>query len=124
MAKYLHDYVESEKTKEQLLPVNAGIKSTAINEQITSYNTLLLKKNTLLANSSVDNPIVAGLVEEVQSLREVLLLSVNDLIATLNIQLQNVNQEELAARKKLSNNPSQELYLLSSGRQQIPCSST
>ena len=118
MAKYLLEYIESEKTKEQLLPVNAGIESAAINEQITTYNTLLLKKNTLLANSSIDNPIVAGLIEEVQSLRKVLLLSVNDIITTLNIQLQNVNQEEITARKKLSNNPSQELYLLSSGRQQ------
>lgn len=118
MAKYLLEYIDSEKTNEQLLPVNAGIESSAINEQITSYNELLLKKNTLLANSSADNPIVAGLIVEVQSLRKVLLLSVKDLISTLNIQIQNANQEEVAARKKLSNNPSQELYLLSTGREQ------
>ena len=118
MAKYLLDYIESENTKEQLLPVNAGIESSAINEQIASYNTLLLKKNTLLANSSIANPIVAGMIDEVKSLREVLLLSVKDLITTLNIQKQNTKREEIVARQKLSNNPSQELYLLSTGRQQ------
>ena len=118
MAKYLLEYIDSEKTSQQLLPVNTVIKSTAINEQITSYNELLLKKNTLLTNSSVDNPIVAGLITEVQSLRSVLLLSVKDLISTLNIQIQNTIQEERTARTRLSKNPSQELYLLSSGREQ------
>ncbi|MFI3295235.1 MAG: polysaccharide biosynthesis tyrosine autokinase [Rikenellaceae bacterium] len=119
MAKYILQYIETESTSDQLIPVNSGIESTTINQQITSYNELLLKKNTLLANSSINHPVVAGLINDLNSLKRILILSANELIATLQLQIKNAQQEELQTRKKLSNNPNQELYLLSTGREQM-----
>ena len=118
MAKYILQYIESSTNNDQLLPRNAGIESESINVQIGDYNELFLKKNTLLTNSSVNNPIVADMISDLNNLKRGLVLSVKDIIITLNIQIRNVQQQELATRKKISNNPTQELYLLSSGREQ------
>ncbi len=118
MAKYILQYIESPTTANQLLPANAGIESTSINEQIVGYNALFLKKNTLLANSSINSPVVADMITDLSYIKQGLVMSVNDLINTLNLQIKNSHQEELIARKKISNNPTQELYLLSSGREQ------
>ena len=118
MAKYILQYIESPITNDQLLPANAGIESASLNTQIEGYNELLLKKNTLLANSSINNPIVSDMIRDLSNLKQGLILSVDDLINTLNLQIQNAQQEDLVTRKKISNNPTQELYLLSSGREQ------
>lgn len=119
MANYLLQYIENGATGGQLLPVNSGIESSSINGQILSYNELLLKKNTLLANSSINNPIVADLIIDLDAMKKVLILSVNELRTTLQMQISSAQQEELVTRKKISNNPTQELYLLSTGREQM-----
>lgn len=119
MARYLLQYMQNASTSEQLLPVNSGIGSSAIDGQIVKYNELLLQKNMLLANSSRSNPVVADMIADLEALKDIMILSVNDLITTLTIQIENTRLEELAAQKRLSNNPSQELYLLSTGREQM-----
>lgn len=118
MAKYIFDYIKDESTKDKLLPVNAGIESASINSQIERYNELLMERNTLLANSSLSNPIIADMSANLESMRELLALSVGDLIETLNLQVANARREEKVNQKKISNNPSQELFLLSTGREQ------
>ncbi|MFR9556196.1 MAG: polysaccharide biosynthesis tyrosine autokinase [Rikenellaceae bacterium] len=119
MAQYILKYIEDKSTINQLLPINSGIGSTAIDNQIAKYNELLLQKNAFLVNSSVNNPIVANMVSELDAMKSVLILSMNDLINTLTMQVDSARSEEAAAKKRLSNNPSQELYLLSTGREQM-----
>lgn len=119
MAKYILQYINSESTGNEILPSNAGIESSSINSQIASYNELLIKKNALLINSSTNHPVIASLISELEAKKKGLILSVNDLITTLEIQISNTQQEEIATRQKISNNPNQELYLLSTGREQM-----
>lgn len=119
MAEYILQYMQKNDSNSQLLPANSGIESKSIGELINTYNELVLEKNTLLANSSENNPIIVSLISDIESLKQVLILSINDLISTLNLQIENTKKEELLAQKKLSNNPSQELFLLSSGREQM-----
>ncbi|MFI3297236.1 MAG: polysaccharide biosynthesis tyrosine autokinase [bacterium] len=118
MAKYILEYMESSTTGDKLLPVNTGIEAESINEQIATYNELLLKKNSLLSNSSINNPVVADMILNLKSLKEALVLSVNELTNTLSMQISSARQEEKLTQQKISSNPEQELYLLSSGREQ------
>ncbi|MFR9564062.1 MAG: polysaccharide biosynthesis tyrosine autokinase [Rikenellaceae bacterium] len=119
MVKYILQYIESSSTGDQLLPVNSGIGSSTIDGQIAKYNELLLQKNALMANSSAKNPVVAQLVVDLETYKQVLVLSMNDLINTIGLKLESARKEEIDAQKRLSNNPSQELYLLSTGREQM-----
>lgn len=119
MAKYILRYITDSSTCNQPLPINSGLESESIDSQIANYNELLLQKNSLLANSSKNNPIIADLIADLESLKSVLTLSINDLINTFTLQIENCRREEITAQERLSNNPSQELYLLSTGREQM-----
>ncbi len=118
MARYIKEYIAKNGSKDKLLPANAGIESASINAQIASYNDLLMQKNTLLLNSSDENPIVADMTNSLDAMKSLLTISIDDLISTLELQLKNAKIEEKGNKAKISNNPSQELFLLSSSREQ------
>ncbi|MFR9515332.1 MAG: chromosome partitioning protein ParA, partial [Rikenellaceae bacterium] len=101
MAKYILEYMESSTTGDKLLPVNTGIEAESINAQIESYNELLLKKNSLLSNSSINNPVVADMILNLKSLKEALVLSVNELTNTLSMQIASARQEEKSTQQKI-----------------------
>ncbi|MFR9652000.1 MAG: polysaccharide biosynthesis tyrosine autokinase [Rikenellaceae bacterium] len=118
MAQYILEYIQNEITSEQLLPVNLGIDAATINDQISAYNEILIRKNMLLANSSATNPIVADMISDLSYIKRSLILSVEEQINTLNLKIASATSQQQAAQQRLSNNPSQELYLMSTGREQ------
>ncbi len=119
MAQYILQYLQNNTIDNQLLPVNTGIEDNSIEAKISQYNELLMRKNNLLASSSMKNPIIADMVSELQSRKTAIKISINEFINTLNFQLENNRKEEIVTRNRLSQNPSQELYLLSTGREQM-----
>ncbi|MFI3321302.1 MAG: polysaccharide biosynthesis tyrosine autokinase [Rikenellaceae bacterium] len=118
MAKYVLEYIESDIENNRQITINSGIESSSINEQIRAYNELLLNKNSLLANSSINNPVIADMIVDLNVIKKGLISSINDLISTIQLEISYNKQEETVTRKKLSNNPNQELYLQSTGREQ------
>lgn len=119
MAKYIQEYMQNASTTDQVLPANTGIESATIERQIEQYNSLLLQKENLLQNSSESNPIVADMIKALKSMKNVINLSVNELINTLGIQIENARKVEASNEKILANNPTQEKYLRSAGREQM-----
>jgi capsular exopolysaccharide synthesis family protein len=105
-------------TVNQLLPANSGIGSTNIEAQITQYNTMLLQKNKLLANSSEQNPIIQDLNQSLNSMKQAILRSIDDYIETLKIQITNVVMTEKQTNQKIASSPDQAKYLISVERQQ------
>ena len=69
MARYIRNYLTSEQNANSLLPSNAGISNTAINQQINEYNSKLLRRSSLVANSSESNPLVVDIDNQLKSLR-------------------------------------------------------
>lgn len=119
MAKYIQSYMQNAGTTDQLLPANTGIENANIERQIEQYNAQLIQKNKLLENSSEKNPVVADLIISLKSLKNVINLSVSELINTLTLQIDNARSVEAKNEKSLANNPSQEKYLRSAGREQM-----
>jgi len=118
MAKYVQDYMKKNTTVNQLLPSNSGIGSTNIETQINQYNTVLLQKNKLLANSSEQNPIIQDLNQSLNSMKQAILRSIDDYIETLKIQINNVTKTEKQTNEKIASSPDQAKYLISVERQQ------
>lgn len=118
MARYVKEYMNDVSNRSQLLPANSGINNPSIEQQIRSYNELALQRNSLLANSSEQNPIVSDMTQSLASMKQVILRSIDDFIATLNIQIDNTRRNERATNQKLAATPGQENYLLSVERQQ------
>lgn len=87
MARYIRNYLGGESNKYQLLPANSGIENSNLGDQITEYNNKLLQRNSLVANSSDQNPLVIDLDHALAAMREAIIASIDNQVVTLNAQI-------------------------------------
>ena len=101
------------KELSQLLPTNPGIANVNIESQIGEYNTMVLDRNRLIANSSEKNPLAKDMANSLQSMQRTIIQSVDNLIVSLNTQIRSIRQQEATTTSQLASNPNQAKYLLS-----------
>ncbi len=118
ICNYVKRYLTEESKKNQVLPVNSGVENAAIERQIGDYNTMLLQRNSLVSNSSESNPLVQDLDRNLASQRSAILSSINNLIMSLDTQINHLEQSESRTTSQIASNPNQAKYLQSVGRQQ------
>ncbi|MBQ9312786.1 MAG: polysaccharide biosynthesis tyrosine autokinase, partial [Bacteroidales bacterium] len=116
MAKYIRSYIIS-GAKNQLLPA-VGIQDNGIAEEIQEYNKTQLQRNSLVANSSEKNPLVADLDNTLSSMKNAILVSIDNHLKVLNTQMTALKDTEKSTDEKIVSNPEQAQYLLSVERQQ------
>ena len=117
IAQYIHQEL-SRKSIDQPLPANTGIANVNIESQITEYNRNVLDRNRLISNSNGQSPVVADLTASIEALKQSILLSVNNLIVSLQTEIKSLNEQEAKATNNLASSPSQAKYLLNVERQQ------
>lgn len=118
MAKYIRSYLSGKGSQNQLLPANTGLKDASITTQIQQYNTTLLQRNNLVANSSENNPIVQDLDNQLTAIRSSLAHSIDNALVTLEKQLSSQQSFAGQASSKIASNPTQAKHLLTAERQQ------
>lgn len=118
MARYIRNYLTGESGVGQLLPVNSGIENPHIESQIAEYNEKLLQRNSLVANSSVQNPLVVDMDQALAAMRRAIVSSIDNLLVTLNTQMRSLQQTGQQTTAQIAANPTQAKYLLSVERQQ------
>ena len=118
ITRYIKNMLMSEAVKDQLLPVNSGVNSSNIESQINNYNSMMLRRNSLAANSSEENPLVIDLDKNLADLREAIISSIDNELVTLNNLLTTLQGTERQINERLAANPGQAKYLLSVERQQ------
>lgn len=118
MARYIREHVNNRNNKDQLLPANSGINSRVIEQQINEYNDKMLQRNSLVANSSEENPIVVDMDKNLADMRNSIVSSIDNEVNTLNTQIRGMQGIRGASTARLSSNPKQAQHLLSVERQQ------
>ena len=118
MTRYIRSYLINDANRTQLLPANSGIESSNIESQIAEYNKQLLQRNSLVANSSTENPLVVDMDQALESMRGAIVKSIDNQIVTLNAQIKSLQQTEQRTTSRIAANPTQAKYLLSVERQQ------
>lgn len=118
MTQFLLDYVKDEKNAKKLIPAVSGMGDNSVSSLISNYNDKVIQRNTLLAHSTEQNPLVVEADEELQNLHEVILSTINNQLLNLKTQQKSTEATEAKATKKMANTPSQAKYLLSVERQQ------
>ncbi len=118
MARYIREHVNNRNNKDQLLPANSGINSRVIEQQINEYNDKMLQRNSLVANSSEENPIVVDMDKNLSDMRNSIVSSIDNEVNTLNTQIRGMQGIRGASTARLSSNPKQAQHLLSVERQQ------
>lgn len=118
MARYIRNYLTSETNRYQLLPANSGIDNATIASQISEYNDKLLDRNSLVSQSSTQNPLVVEMDKSLNGMRTALIRSIDNQLVSLNEQIRSQQGRGGAATSKIASNPKQSKYLLSVERQQ------
>lgn len=117
MARYLKNYISSEG-KNQVLPVNTGLKDTHIEALIGQYNAMVLQRNSLLSNTSESNPIIIDLDSKLAALRSSILSSIENSIVSLSNTVASMERREQTSTARVAASPQQAKVLLSAERKQ------
>lgn len=118
LAKYIRDYLADPAKAGELIPANTGIADVNIEGQIAEYNELMLQRDKLIGNSSEKNPVVMDMNNSLAAMKQTIVRTVDNLIAGLELKIQNIRGEEERTLKRMAAVPSQQKYVLSVERQQ------
>ncbi len=116
--KYIGSLLSDPAHANEVLPANTALSNLNLENQIATYNTQLLQRNSLAANSSNSNPLVLDLDTQLAGLRSSILKSIDNYIASLTANVKQARDTRNQAAYQLQNNPTQARYLLSVERQQ------
>lgn len=118
MARYVSDYLNNPHNINSVIPVNTGIGDMKIENQISTYNLMLLDKIGLIENSSPDNPVVKDYDIRLKGMRQAIVSAVNAQIVALSKSLGYAKSSQSSSLGKIESSPKQAKYLLSVERQQ------
>jgi len=118
IANYIKDYLNDPANSMALIPSNLGLTSGSVENQIKEYNELVIQRDRLLTSSTENNPMIVDLNSALAAIRAAILRSIDNLIATLDLQLAKITSQEQQILERISSSSGQELQLLSIERQQ------
>jgi len=118
LAKFVMDYLKNPQNNFSLIPANTGILDANIENTIAEYNNLMLKRDKLISNSSEQNPVILDINNSLHSLKQNIILTIDNYIVSLNLKLKNTRQQEMQTSRRLSAIPSQQKNITSVGREQ------
>ncbi len=118
MAQNIRTYLTDAFNKSQLLPANTGLNEGGLEGLITQYNTNMMDRNNMVANSSEQNPMVQSKDSELAAMREIILETLSNTLRVLDSRMNSLQQRGREIRGKIASTPMQSQYLLSTERQQ------
>ena len=118
MAKYVRNFLTANTGKNQLIPANTGIDDSNIETQINEFNKMQLERNSLVQNSSDQNPLAIDYDHSLAAMRKAIITSIDNYTVTLNSQMASLQADEAQTTSQIANNPNQAKYLQTVGRQQ------
>lgn len=118
VARSIKEYITDVNRRNQLIPNVSGVGDASIQNQINSYNEILIQRNRLVANSGENNPVVMDLDQNLLSTRETISGSIDNLLKTLELKLQKARDLEGRLMYNIQSVPNQEKTVISITRQQ------
>lgn len=118
IAQFIRNCLSTTTDKPSMLPANAGLTDPGVSNLIKEYNTMVMKYDRLMANSSEKNPLVGELKTQMEAMRVSIDNSLDNLIKSYSITVESLKGKESQIHNKIAANSKQEKYLLSIGRQQ------
>ena len=118
LANFIKDYLTDPTKETDLIPSNTGIGDMNIESQISLYNTAKLKRDHLIDDSSVNNPVVLELNNSLRAMKQNIIRAVDNMIVSLNVQRSDAQSREMRAQNRITSIPTKERKMLSIERQQ------
>ena len=118
LANFIKDYLTDPSKETDLIPSNTGISDMNIENQISLYNAAKLKRDNLIDDSSVNNPVVQELNNSLRAMKQSIIRAVDNMIVSLNVKRNDAQNREMRAQDRVTAIPTKERQMLSIERQQ------
>ena len=118
LADYIKEYLTDPTKEVDLIPANTGIADMNIESQINQYNSIKLRRDKLVDDSSAMNPVVLELNNSLRAMKQTIIMAVDNMIVSLNVRMQDARSREEQARTRMTSIPTQQREMLSIERQQ------
>lgn len=118
LANFIKDYLTDPSKETDLIPSNTGISDMNLENQISLYNAAKLKRDHLIDDSSVNNPVVQELNNSLRAMKQSIIRAVDNMIVSLNVKRNDAQNREMRAQDRVTAIPTKERQMLSIERQQ------
>lgn len=118
LANFIKDYLTDPSKETDLIPSNTGISDMNIENQISLYNAAKLKRDHLIDDSSVNNPVMQELNNSLRAMKQSIIRAVDNMIVSLNVKRNDAQNREMRAQDRVTAIPTKERQMLSIERQQ------
>ena len=117
VASYIKDYLTNPAHASDLIPANMGVNDANIDGQINQYNSLRLKRDKLIDDSSEANPVVEELNNSLHALRQSIIRSLDNMIVGINVKRNDATHRQMQAQYRISSIPVKEREMTNISRQ-------
>lgn len=114
----LKNFVQNPANKYKLVPSALATEDPTLSALIVAYNQALLKRDREIKNIPESNPIAVDMNNQIESMRQDMLFSINTLLNTQELVRTNIDAQSGMMRSALQQMPEKERKLLSIKRQQ------
>ena len=116
--RYMLDHLKSKSEGKTLIPAISGLADAGIQSQINSYNTMMLERNRLVANSGENSSSIRELDMNLQQMKQAIITSMQGFLSSVDLQVRQAWGEEKQLENMLSSVPKKEKKVLDIARQQ------
>lgn len=116
--RYMLDHLKSKSEGKTLIPAISGLADAGIQSQINSYNTMMLERNRLVANSGENSSSIRELDMNLQQMKQAIITSMQGFLSSVDLQVRQARGEEKQLENMLSSVPKKEKKVLDIARQQ------
>lgn len=113
----LISYLNRQSTNE-LLPINIGLENQESNTNITAYNKMVIDRNRLLENATLQNPLVQDITQQISSMKRSVSESLQKNKTALQFAMNEYEAEQSEIDQRIIKIPNQEKLFRSLERQQ------
>ena len=105
MAQAIRDYLRDESKKDELLPALLVTDNKGLSDQLLEYNKLQIQRQKIIASSNKNNPFVADIDKQLSAMHDAVLVSAENAIKQLKLQLKTVTDMEEKGKQMISSAP-------------------
>lgn len=117
LANFIKAYMSQNGSKE-IIPANTGIAASSVETLIGNYNTKLLERNRLAANSSENNPVVKDYDKDIETMYTGIQTAIESHIKDIERQIAETDKEIESSRTRITTTTYSEKELQTLIRQQ------
>ncbi len=104
----MQNFIRSQDAMNDPIPSNLGFDDPSISSSVSRYNTLIFQRKRLLKSSSVQNPVVVNIDEQIRDTRQILESGLKSLRSSINIRLNSLKTQEKYFSGKLYTAPTRQ----------------